>query len=120
MPSTQKTKMAYLVKPQTLGVDINYKLSGAANDAFNGNWEVTLIPTTNRVQDDRVNIGLWKLADGYSTKDGLIPSGTTNIGTWVVPGTGTGTCYGNGTKFPVVGYAVKNGTAGAIEISQMK
>jgi hypothetical protein len=115
MPTTQKTKMAYLVKPQE--GDINYKLNGAVNDAFTGNWEVTLIPTTNRVQDDRVNIGLWKLGDGYSTTNGL--SGGT-IGTWTTPGTATGTCYGNGTQYPVVGYAIKNGTAGAIEIAQKK
>lgn len=117
MPSTQKTKMAYLVKPQTLGDDINYKLKGTTNDAFTGNWEVTLIPTTNRVQDDRVNIGLWKRGDGYSTTTGL--SGGT-VGTWTGPATASGTCYGNGTKYPVVGYAIKNGTAGAIEIAQMK
>lgn len=114
MPSTQKTKMAYLAKPLTGAIS---DLKGVANDLFTGNWEITLIPTTSRVQDDRVNIGLWKLGGGYSTTNG---NSGGPVGTWVTPSTTGGTCYGNGTNYPVVGYAVKSGTAGAIEISQKK
>ncbi|MCK9170194.1 MAG: Ig-like domain-containing protein [Treponema sp.] len=121
MPSTQRPKMAYLVKPDT--GDINYKVNGAESDEFTGKWEVTLIPTSSRVQADRVNVGIWKDTSGkmtYSTTDGVAP-GTTNVGTSANdPNKYFGTCYGNGTKNPVLGYAIKNNTSGAIETAQMK
>jgi len=108
MTSTLKPKIAYLLDPATDhapdGVDIE-------TDSFTGDWEISLIPTNNTVSDDNINIGVWKNASGV-----LIAS-TTGGST---SDTLTGTCYGNGTSNPVLGYAIEVGTSGAIETAQLK
>jgi hypothetical protein len=106
--ATEKPKMAYLV-PQTT---MNYAAVGSdsSTEMFTGNWEVTLIPTSSEVQDDHINIGLWKTTAGVQRT--TVGTGTESIGT------NSGTAYGNGTGNAVVGYATVIGTQGYIETAQ--
>ena len=84
---------------------------GSADD-YTGVWEVSVIPTTSKTFQDRVNIGVWK------TDAGVLKASTTGTSSasqyW-------GKCYGNGTANPVLGYAIKpSSSSGFIETAQMK
>ena len=99
---------------------------GAVDDMFTGNWEVSYIPTTRTISDldekrlrkldNRINVALWKYAD-----DGSLTTIQNSV-----PGTSsataaTGTCWGNGTNNPVVGYSIaKDSTDDRIETAQMQ
>ena len=106
-------------------------------ERFTGVWEVSVIPTQSRVTVDYVNIGVWKDSNGtitWSTTDGNAPKNdNSNIGETKLDykevfsssagNTGYrtgGHVYGNGTKNPILGYAIKQGAAGYIETAQMK
>ncbi len=106
--STMKPKMAYLV-PQTT---MDYAAAGAdpTTEMLTGKWEVTVVPTASEVQDDHMNIGLWKTTAGV--KRANVQTGTDSIAS------ATGYSYGNGTANPVVGYATVAGTQGYIETAQ--
>lgn len=115
MPSSQKPKLAYLVDPS------GYKAPDGvnANSEFTGDWEITMIPTASTVNEDRINVDLWRDANnraGFSTTNGVeggpVGSSITN--------TTDGIVYGNGTKNPVVGYAITVGPRGYIETAQKK
>ncbi|QSI01495.1 hypothetical protein DYE50_02730 [Treponema ruminis] len=96
-------------------------------DCFTGKWEITYLPSdtsTRSVPEERINVGVFKTAAGartYSTTNKAAPTnGNTNIGT-KDSGKGNGTCYGNGTDNPVLGYVVKNSSNSSyIETAQMK
>ncbi len=107
--------------------------AGANNELFTGNWEVSYIPTTSTIADldqkklnnldNRINVALWKYdADGLVT---TIQSSTKVTGS--ASGT-SGTCYGNGTANPVVGYSIMANLTGGgsdsandrIETAQMQ
>ena len=110
MTSMQKPKVAYLVDPTATdkapaGVD--------DQDLFTGSWEITMIPTTSDVNEDRINIGLWKNAT-----TGVIRASTSSK--TVSNGTSTGIVVGNKTAHPIIGYATTLGTANYIETAQMK
>ena len=106
--ATLKPKMAYLV-PQTT---MDYTATGSdfQTEMYTGKWEVTLVPTSSEVQDDHINIGLWKTTAGVKRTN--VQTGTDSIAS------ATGYSYGNGTANPVVGYAMVNGTQGYIETAQ--
>ena len=109
-------------------------LNGADDEVFTGNWDVSIIPTSSKLSVDHINVGTWKKSSGqitYSTTDGSEPNDS-NIGTterlhnesyktgnnqgyksW-------GNVYGNGTKNPILGYAITKGSSGYIETAQMK
>ncbi|HQB88467.1 MAG TPA: hypothetical protein PLJ76_05590, partial [Treponemataceae bacterium] len=108
--ATEKPKMAYLVPRTTM----DYTLAGSdpINESYTGNWEISIIPTISEVQDDHINIGLWKTKAGV--KRTSVYTATSNIGVT------SGTAYGNGTANPVVGYAIVDGTQGYIETAQKK
>ncbi len=110
------------------------------NERFTGVWEVSVIPTLSRVSIDHVNIGVWKDATGtitWSTTDGNAP-GEDNIGEtkldykevfksedmgYKAGNTGYrtgGHVWGNGSKNPILGYAITKGSGGYIETAQMK
>ena len=93
---------------------MDYTAAGAdsATESFTGKWEVTFVPTGSDVQDDHMNIGLWKTKAG--DKRANVQSGTDSVVS------GTGYSYGNGTANPVVGYATVVGTQGYIETAQMQ
>ena len=89
-----------------------YKVSvaakdGTSSDMFTGDWEAGYIPTSSSIRDldqkrlsnldNRINVGLWKDADGN-----IITSSNTNSDA----NSENGRCYGNGTKYPVLGYSI--------------
>jgi hypothetical protein len=62
MSSTEKPKLAYLTDDEAAllssssaanpyGVDID-------DDSYTGKWEISLIPTTDTVSEDRINVGV--------------------------------------------------------------
>ena len=101
---------------------------GAIEEEYTSCWEVITLPTTSKVSMDHINIGIWKDSNGkitYSTTDGYAP-GESNIGeNTFQPGANSteesyGTVWGNGSKNPVLGYAITVGSSGYIETAQMK
>lgn len=123
-------KYAYLVDT----TNANHVPAGAdENERFTGAWEVTVIPTPNRLttnREDKINIGVFKTSGGvlnYSTTDGEAP-GSTNIGTSYSTSTSAGygdsreysKCYGNGSKNAVFAYQISGGTGSCIEVAQMR
>ncbi|MEL3906751.1 MAG: Ig-like domain-containing protein [Treponema sp.] len=107
--SAGRSKLAYLVDTAT-GV------SGSAQGTddsgyFTGKWEVSVVPTARRVQQDNINVGVWKTAGGVikNSVTGANNSGTEN-----------GTVHGNGTDNPVLGYAIRQAMNGYIETAQKK
>ena len=114
--------VASLVIPES-GV-MNYKIQGAENDVFTGDWEVSLVPTDSTMSggaNDKVNIGLWKQTLNNmkgvivkSTELNKITSSSNNSTE------SNGDCYGNGTDNAVLGYAVKTSSGTAIETAQLK
>lgn len=99
---------------------INNVPSEGASSAgfFTGKWDICTIPSANNSTNDLVNVGLCK-----TWGDGVIqnfPAGTDDFsynpgGTYAI--CNSSVVYGNGTKNPVVGYAVENGY---IELAQKK
>ena len=121
--SIMKPKLAFLSDTGTISstsVD-----AGVSNNAYTGKWEVTIIPTSSKMVNGQINVGIWKngASKTYSTTDGNVPTtgDATNIGKSYST-SASGVCYGNGTDNTVLGYAITNdsGTGGTIETAQMK
>ena len=118
--SAGRSKVAYLVD-KTTGVAGG--VQGTDDKGyFTGKWEVSIVPTASRVQQDNINVGVWKNA-------GVIKDSKANIGTTTVPNwkigvsssnTNDGKVYGNGTSNPVLAYAIKEKMNGYIETAQKK
>lgn len=110
----KKPRYAYLAKPELLTVE-NYiagDLDGTKTDMYTGVWECTIVPTTSKAIQDRVNVGVWK------NQDGTIKASTTGTSSADVY---YGKCYGNGTSNAVLGYVTApNSTSGFIETAQLK
>ena len=108
-------KMAYL---SDLGKAQSSVVAGAVNDMFTGYWEVTEIPTQSNAVKDRINVGVWKDADG------VIKASTTGTNSHAdeTGNTSTdGSVYGNGTAYPVLGYEIRPSTdTGFMETAQMQ
>jgi len=82
-------------------------------DMFTGNWEVALVPTESITRNDNVNVGVWKTAGERKTP--TIPENAKSSSG------DTGTCYGNGKSYFVLGYATEEGGVnGYIETAQLK
>jgi len=62
--SSAKPKYAYLADPTTFyaGTQATQSttLNGATDEAYTGIWEVTIVPTSSKVPQDRINVGVWK------------------------------------------------------------
>ncbi|UTC64750.1 Ig-like domain-containing protein [Treponema sp. OMZ 788] len=117
--SAGRSKLAYLVDTAT-GV------SGSAqgtdsNGYFTGKWEVSVVPTASRVQQDNINVGIWKTSGGVIKDSKIVtsPGAQPSIGTSSSDKT-NGTIYGNGTANPVLGYAIRQAMNGYIETAQKK
>ncbi|UTY25298.1 Ig-like domain-containing protein [Treponema denticola] len=111
--SAGRSKLAYLVDTAT-GV------SGSAEGTddsgyFTGKWEISVVPTASRVQQDNINVGVWKT--NTATDSGVIKASVTGNSN---SDTNNGTVYGNGTANPVLGYAIKQSMNGYIETAQKK
>ena len=102
--SCQRAKMAYILNPEGLATAA---IPGSNGKKVTGDWEITAVPTPSKqkLQSDlynAINIGVWKVKE-----TGVIKTSTT--------GTETGKVYGNGSKNPVLAYAI---TAETIETAQ--
>ena len=112
-----------LPKYAYLAVPASSDLNGAdSSNYFTGVWESTYIPTNQTVPQDRINVGVFKENGerAYSTigtnkfkQNGQ--KGTSNTSA------GSGTCYGNGTNNPILGYAIRfTSSSTYVETAQMK
>ena len=111
-------KLAYL--PGGINKDAPVVPNGATDedDLFTGSWEVSVIPTGSEVNEDNMNVALWKTNAGVLTassrpNDYTEPSRT-------AAGTNSATWYGNGTSNIVLGYGITKNATGFIEIAQRK
>lgn len=110
-----KTKIAYPV-----AFDNGKPKAGATSGGFfTGNWAVSMLPTKNKSTNDQINVGLNKdWSNGVIhefTKRADDTSSYTPKGPYAI--CSSGILYGNGTKNPVVGYAI---SSGSIEMAQKK
>ena len=104
-----RPKMAYAINPAktvAAGTTNNYLMTGS--------WEITVVPTPKTVetqsnQHNPINIGVWKNKD-----TGVLKASSTGT---LSATTTSGTCYGNGTSNPVLGYVITDDT---IETAQKK
>ena len=96
-------KYAYLAKPAS--TDLN---GADSSNYFTGVWETTYIPTKQTIPQDRINVGVFK-QNGQRAYSTIGPNMFKANGTKGSSNTsaGSGTCYGNGTNNPVLGYAIK-------------
>ena len=99
--------------------------SGVDNrDCYTGDWEVSIVPTSNIPNDDLINVGVWRNSDGkakvfgsnsnWTTGDTApgqtIPNSILNVGNPTI-------VHGNNTANPIIGYGIDTG---AIEMAQKK
>ncbi len=118
-------KMAYL---SDSGKAKNTVVPGAISDMFTGYWEVTEIPTESNAVKDRINVGVWKYKDTVTTGDdkhvkGQIKKSETGQDAHAAEGntSNSGSVYGNGTAYPVLGYEIRPSTdTGFMETAQMQ
>ncbi|MBP3743752.1 MAG: hypothetical protein J6J00_12280 [Treponema sp.] len=103
-----RPKMAYAISPTKTAKD------GTTDSFMTGKWEITVVPTAKSVeiqsnQHNPINVGVWKDTSGILKTS--IATGTSSSAT------DKGTCYGNGTSNPVLGYVITDDT---IETAQKK
>lgn len=99
--------------------------SGVDNrDCYTGDWEVSIVPTSNIPNDDLINVGVWRNSDGkakvfgsnsnWATGDTApgktISNSVLNVGNPTI-------VHGNNTANPIIGYGIDTG---AIEMAQKK
>lgn len=110
-----------------VGTSLTGDIDGSKNDEVTGKWEISVVPTDRVVemqsnQHNDINIGVWKNNNGELT--GADVTGKVSFFTNSPNGyssTSNGQIYGNGTKNPVLGYAIKYGSSSdTIETAQMK
>lgn len=122
---------AYLGTP--LAVKIAYLPEGVSSaipagvndkDYYTGDWEVSIVPTSNIPNDDLINVGVWRDSNGkakvftsnsdWSTDDvapgEVVSNSTLNVGNATI-------VHGNNTSNPIIGYGIDTG---AIEMAQKK
>ena len=126
--SCARPKVAYWANGTSIASATD--LSGAEEEAATGNWEVSVIPSSSKISLDHMNVGVWKDNSGnltYSTLNGLVPNGKapgangSNVGkNSYTSSNDIGNVYGNGSKNPILGYAITKGSGGFIETAQMK
>ena len=113
--------MAKIAFPKTTNAS-----NGAVEDMFTGDWEISYIPTGSALSDleqkrlgnydNRINVAVWKDADGKIT-DSKKTDGTTGSSS---SEPGSGICWGNGTSYPVVGYSITDNGNDTFETAQMQ
>ncbi len=93
-------------------------------DCYTGDWEVSIVPTSNIPNDDLINVGVWRDSNGkaqvftsnsnWSTGDvapgQVVSNSTLNVGNATI-------VHGNNTSNPIIGYGIDTG---AIEMAQKK
>ena len=109
--SSMRPKYAYLIGGIS-GSDTSVKTGSSSAEQYTGNWEISVVPTSKKIKQDRINVGVWK-DNGGNLKNSV--TGTSSADRYY------GKCYGNGTKNAVIAYAAnKSSTEGYIETAQKK
>ena len=97
------------------------------NGKFTGKWDVCFVPTSSKLLKDHINVACPKTVDGVMTptgsSDGFLNEPTlttyrennTNSQRYL-----TNTVTSNGTSNPILGYAIREGSIGYLEIAQRK
>jgi hypothetical protein len=136
--SAKRPKIAYLK-------NVDEMENGSISDRYTQHWEVSFLPTTSRVPEDHINVGLWKKGstgeivnsltkatwDSWQQTNGTAykanaKSVTKGTGDEVNGGgTGYGTAswgykFANGTNNPMLAYQVGSGASTTLETAQMK
>ena len=114
------TKVAYPVFDSS--ADSSARPSAGIVDGtekYTGNWNVSLVPDTSLSIDDTISVGVHK---DWASGSGVMynfPTGSTVVAsdTGVYALCDATVVYGNGTKNPVMGYAIEDGT---IQMAQKK
>ena len=115
--STAAARIAKAAKFDENGLPL---FNGAENDKYTGAWEISVVPTEHIPIIDRVNVGMYKNADGVLQ---AIPTGGTNritvspVNKPGYPVSDSTTVYGNGTTNPAVLYCLDDGP---VELAQKK
>lgn len=99
--------------------------SGVDNkDCYTGDWEISIVPTSNIPNDDLINVGIWRDSTGKAnvfTNNSVWTTGDTPPGQIVsnkILNVGNATIvHGNNTSNPIIGYGIDTG---AIEMAQKK
>lgn len=99
--------------------------SGVDNrDCYTGDWEVSIVPTSNIPNDDLINVGVWRNSDGKAKVFGSNSDWTTGdtapgqtISNSVLNVGNPTIVHGNNTANPIIGYGIDTG---AIEMAQKK
>lgn len=113
-------KIAYLPE----GVSSAIPAGVNDKDYYTGDWEVSIVPTSNIPNDDLINVGVWRDSNGkakvftsnsdWSTGDvapgEVVSNSTLNVGNATI-------VHGNNTSNPIIGYGIDTG---AIEMAQKK
>ena len=113
-------KIAYLPE----GVSSAIPAGVNDEDYYTGDWEVSIVPTSNIPNDDLINVGVWRDSNGmakvftsnsdWSTGDvapgQVVSNSTLNVGNATI-------VHGNNTSNPIIGYGIDTGS---IEMAQKK
>lgn len=113
-------KIAYLPE----GVSSAIPAGVNDKDYYTGDWEVSIVPTSNIPNDDLINVGVWRDSNGkakvfasnsdWSTGDvapgQVVSNSTLNVGNATI-------VHGNNTSNPIIGYGIDTGS---IEMAQKK
>lgn len=109
-----------------VGSSLSGTIDGSKNDEVTGKWEISVVPTDRVVemqsnQHNDINIGVWKDSSSGSIKESSKGGSSTSNTSSGYSSTSNGQIFGNGTKNPVLGYAIKYGSSSdTIETAQMK
>ena len=124
----KKPKYAYLVdktvdNPSATFVQV---VDGVdKNERFTGAWEVTVVPSPNRMttnREDKVNVGVWK-SSGVLTNskvDGTVMNSSIKNTLNGYDSENWSKTYGNGTSNGVLGYQISTSSGSCLETAQMR
>lgn len=84
------------------------------NSSFTGKWDVCFVPTSSNLLKDHINVAQPKGQNGVRAR----VSTTNNFAK--TGGQNDGTVTGNTTTNPILGYAIREGAKGYLEIAQRK
>ena len=107
-----------------VGGSLSGDIDGSKNDEVTGKWEISVVPTSSIIemqsnQHNDINIGVWKNSGAITNS--TTGGSSTNNQPSSYSSVSNGQIYGNGTKNPVLGYAIKYGSSSdTIETAQMK
>ncbi|MGN0737235.1 Ig-like domain-containing protein [Treponema porcinum] len=117
--SCVKPKLAYKISSGNA-------VSGTIDDMLTGAWECAVVPTSSYITlgsqgNNKMNVGVWKDVSTWELKNSITGTKKSNHSGSGYSSTCNDTVWGNGTKNPVMGYAIKiSGSSCYIETAQLK